>query len=209
MSVTVRTIDSVDGLIEVYGLTYREYVAAGYAEPNGERLLAHYAELDGIDETTVFGAYLEGELVGTNTITRDGPMGLHVDQDFPTEVEAIRRWCHSHELNLGASWRLVTSSIVRHNASVMVSLIRATIRKGCESALHITLYSLHPHHVRFYERLLGLKKVAEGLCRACGGNPAVLMLGDSRLVTSRCPRLAQPCLVKGKCSPPRWTKGET
>lgn len=206
MNVAIRTIDAVDGLAAIHALTYREYLKAGYTGPNADRLLAHYAELDGIDETTVFGAYVGGELAGTNTITRDGPMGLHVDRDFPDEVSAIRRRCRRRGLNLGASWRLVTDGAGRRHFRVVLSLIGTTIREGCRSALHVTLYSMHPRHVRFYRRFLGLEKIAEGVCRAAGGNPAVLMLGDSRLVAECCGRLAQPCIAE--CSPPPWTKGD-
>ena len=202
MDVVLKEIDSVQGLTEVYGLTYREYLAAGYIAANADETLAHYAELDGIDETTVFGAYVGDELVGTNSLTVDGPMGLHVDHDFPDQVRRIRRWCRGHGLGLGASWRIVTDSRMRRGFAVLVELVRATVRKGCEIGLHVTLYSFHPAHERAYLKFLRLETIARDVCRAAGGNPAVLMLGDSRTIVSRCPRLGQPCLHA--CSPPRW-----
>lgn len=202
MKCVVREINDVAGLSEVYRLVYREYFKLGYAEPNCDEILSHYAELDGIDETTVIGAYYDGELVGTNSITVDGPMGLHVDHDFPDQVGRIRNWCKASGLRLGASWRIVTKSTVRHSFGVLVDIVRATVRKGCELGLHITLYSFHPSHERRYKRFLGLQTVAYDICRAANDSPAVLMLGDSRRITSHCSRLMQPCFEN--CKPPRW-----
>lgn len=202
MAIEIRKINSVDGLADVYRLTYKEYVAEGYVKPNGNEQLRHYAELDGIEETTVFGAYLDGKLVGTNSLTVDGPMGLHVDHDFSDTVGRIRRWCRSRDLNLGASWRIVTDSSVRENFRILIELVRATVRKGCELGLHVTLYSFNPCHERAYRRFLGLETIARDVCRAAGGAPAVLMFGDSRVIASRCPRLMQPCFTH--CKPPVW-----
>jgi len=202
MDLHVEEVDSIDRLAEVYELTYREYVAEGYVQPNGNKQLRHYAELDGIEETTVFGAYIGSKLVGTNSLTADGPMGLPVDCDFPDKVARIRRWCRSRDLVLGTSWRLVTDSAARGNFRVLIELVRATVRKGCKLGLHVTLYSLNPRHEKAYRKFLGLETIARGICRAVMGAPAVLMVGDSRVITSRCPRLMQPCFKH--CSPPIW-----
>lgn len=205
MDIILSEIDSVGALADVYRLTYREYLSAGYIAPNADKVLAHYAELDTIAETTVFGAYSGNELIGTNSLTVDGPMGLHVDHDFPDQVRRIRRWCKGRALALGASWRIVTDRKIRRGFAVLMELVRATVRKSCELGLHVTLCSFHPQHERTYHRLLGFETIARDVCRAAGGSPAVLMYGDSRVILSRCPRLIQPCL--GGCSPPQWPPG--
>jgi len=202
MELLVREINSVDDLAAVYGLTYREYVQLNYIQPNPTRKFRQYYRLDKYSGTTVFGAYLDGSLVGTNSLTVDGQMGLHVDHDFPDTVGRIRRWCRSRGMDLGASWRIVTDSSVRNNFRILVELVRATIRKGCQLGLHVTLYSFHPRHEKTYRRFLGLQTIARDVCRAAGGAPAVLMYGDSRIILSHCPQLRQPCF--GKCKPPIW-----
>jgi hypothetical protein len=181
--VTIRELNSWTELAEMYEVVYRAYLAMGYTPEMVSGELRHYPHLNGIPETTVFGAFdHEGKMVGTNSLTVDGPQKLHVDDDFPDQVHRIREWCKSYGLNLGASWRIVTDKSVGSCFDILMPLIAATIRKGCDLGLHVTLFDFHPRHGKVYERLLGLEPVAHDICRAAGGSPAVLMLGDSRRI---------------------------
>jgi len=164
--------------------------------------------LDGIPETTVFLAERNGELVGSNSLTIDGPRQLHVDEDFPDQVKRIRLWSRSVGLRLGASWRIVTQPKIHGQTAVILRLIDATVRRGAELGLHVTLYSFNPKHERFYKRFLGLTTVARDICRAAQGAKAVLMIGDSRKIETAWKKL---CLAREwpatGVDSPEWPRG--
>ena len=160
---------------DVYRLTYRAYQRVGYCEEKQDARLIHYPHLDGIPETIVFGAWENGRLVGTNSLTVDGPAGLHVDEDFPREVSEVRQFCHNYGKNLGASWRIVTEG---GRLEVLLRLIHATVMEGVRRRLHVTLYSFNPRHENFYHRLVGLETLARGQCTSLNNSPpSVLMMG--------------------------------
>ena len=94
----------------VWKLTYDVYLEEGYCQPNDSGILQHYPHLDNIPETTVFCTKDDdGILQGTNSLTKDGPRGLHTEICFPEETAAVRYECYQNNLILGASWRIVTS----------------------------------------------------------------------------------------------------
>lgn len=189
-------------LNEVYGLAYREYLRAGYIAPRADEMLTHYQGHDDSWATTVLGAYAAGELVGTCSLTVDGPVGLPGETDFRLQIGRVRRWCRENGLRLGASWRLVTDSRVCRGIGIMLDLVRAIVRKNCELGLHITLSVVHPQHCLAYQRIVGMETIAAGGCAVLGGRTASLMMADSRATINRCVKRRQPCLRE--CSPPRW-----
>lgn len=171
-------IANPEDMHQVYRLTHDMYVGAGYIEPQPDGVYRHYPHLDGIPETTVFVAERDDLIVGTNSLTVDGPHKLHVDEDFPEEVEAIRHECASTNKNLGASWRMSTSPELRNSTMVVMELITATMESMGQQHVNLMLSSLNPKHEGFYKRLLGLETVAWGEC-ACVTAPGVLMRGDT------------------------------
>ena len=178
MTLTVRPAEPED-MPAVYRLTHDEYVRKGYCKQQPDGLLNHYPHLDGMPETTVLLAEEDGRLVGTNSVTLDGRMRLHVDDDFACEVDRIRDECVSAGLVLGASWRIVTDHSARQRTQVLMALIGATVHHGA-GLLDVILFSFHPGHATRYNRLLGLETIATGECLALSHKPpAVLMRGDA------------------------------
>lgn len=179
----------------VYRLTHDQYVKEGYCDPQPDGKLIHYPHLDNIPETVVFVVEDEdGEIIGTNSITFDGPNKLHVDEDFPKEVEKVRRNGRKVGRKLAASWRIVTSPKTRNSMKVIMELIRVTIEEGCKQHAHEMLFSFNPKHEKIYAKLLGLKTIARGDCDAVNKAPGVLMHTDSR---SMIVRWRQVCQKRG------------
>jgi hypothetical protein len=174
-SVTVRLIRSSAELQAVYRLTYEAYLAEGYCIVRKDGRLIHYPYLDGIPETRVFGAFnASGEMVGTHSWTVDGPSGLHVDDDFPIEVDSIR----AEGKLLGAAWRLVVAKHFRHRRT-LYRLLSTTVRGMFKSGLEVALSSFNPKHELAYTHLLRMVQVAR--CDETHGlehAPSVLMRLD-------------------------------
>ena len=168
MEIRVATQDDMD---DVYKLTYEAYISQGYCEPNKEGKLIHYPHLDNIPETTVLIAIANNEVIGTNSITIDGSNGLHVDDDFPEEVEQFRQRCKKENRILSSSWRIATKE---KSLSLIKALVFATAEQNFLLGVDEQLFSFNPRHEKIYRRLIGLQTVAVGHCHATNAE-AVLM----------------------------------
>jgi len=174
----VRTSRELD---DVHRLVYEVYLRQGYCAPDRSGRLTHYPHLDAAPETTVLAAYEGSRLLGTNSLTLDGPAGLHTDVDFPKECARIR----AEGRRLAASWRIVTRPECRDSKRVVCALIQATVDLGfVRRGVQTCLFTFNPRHERVYRRLLNMRTLARretttGLLNA----PAVLM----RLDRESCP----------------------
>lgn len=178
----VRPIQNARELDEVHRLTHDAYLERGYCTPQPNGRLAHYPHLDVIPETTVLVAVQNGEIVGTNSWTMDGPNGLHVDSDFKPECDAIRR----EGRRVASAWRIATRSICRGERTVVMEMIRQTIRGCLVAGASTCVFTFNPRHERIYQRLLNMETVArstgtKGLTEA----PAVFMRLDKENIPAR------------------------
>lgn len=181
----ITRIAEQEDMEQVYRLTHDMYVEAGYCQPQPNGLLRHYPHLDGIPETLVFVAEENGEIIGTNSLTFDSPAKLHVDEDFPEEVEKIRRMCNVTGRNLAASWRIATRPKSRNSLRTVLELINITMIEGAKHHMHMLLFTFNPKHESFYEKMLGLRTIATSEnCNAVSA-PGVLMKGDSRYMINK------------------------
>ncbi len=175
----IRKARSRYDMERVWRLTHDEYVRMGYARPRKDGLLRHFA-LDGIDETTVWIAEdLDGRILGTISLTADGPCGLHVDEDFKDVADYVRGECRLTGKRLAASWRIVTRSNYHHQMPLSMGLIAAVVETVRRVPYEITLYTFNPRHEKFYRRMLGFETIAGPRPSPTVENaPAILMRGD-------------------------------
>ncbi len=174
--VHIRQASSNEELDEVYRITHDAYLERDYCTPQPDGRLIHYPTLENIPETTVLVALLKGRIMGTVSLTLDGPQGFHVDHDFKSKCDEVR----SERRRLCACWRIATRSAQRGERQVVMALIGAAVSSAFET-LHCEtmLCSFNPRHERIYKRLLNMRTIAhgestEGLHQA----PAVLMRCD-------------------------------
>ncbi|MFH1022798.1 MAG: hypothetical protein V1809_05365 [Planctomycetota bacterium] len=173
--IVIRPVQNSGEMDDVYRLTHDSYVERGYCVPQPDGRLIHYPHLDGISETTMLVAIWNGRIVGTNSLTFDGPEGLHVDAEFKTECDVLR----ATGRRLGASWRIATRKDCRDERKVIMGLIRETVRSFVSEGGETCVFTFNPRHERVYQRLLNMKTVARsegtaGLTNA----PAVFMRCD-------------------------------
>jgi len=152
----VRPIRNDAELDAVYRLTHDAYLERGYCSPSADGRLIHYPHLDGIPETTVLVALLDGVIMGTNSWTLDGPRGLHVDSDFKSDCNAIRR----EDRRMAGSWRIATRHCCRHGQKVVMSLIERTVFDCLAAEVETAVFTFNPRHERLYQRLLNMTTVA-------------------------------------------------
>ncbi len=179
---TIRPIQSKAELEEVYRLTHDAYVEEGYCRPRPDGRLIHYPDLDQARETTILVALEEGRIVGTNSLTLDGPSGLHVDKDYGPECQAIRQTGRA----LASSWRIATHRSCRDQRKIVMSLITETVVRAVDFGVESCLFTFNPRHERIYKRLLNMRTIAhssgtQGLLNA----PSVFMRCDLETLPER------------------------
>jgi hypothetical protein len=142
---------------KVWKLTHDVYVKCGYIKPQPGGLLVHYPHLDQIPETTVIVCKDdEGNIVGTNSFTVDGPEGLHVESEFSDIVSLFRMT----NLRLSSTWRIETDPECNNRLSVVKAVIIKTFEIAQDKA-DIVLATFHPRHEAFYTRLLNFIRIAQ------------------------------------------------
>ncbi len=168
----VRPLRNLHELREVYRLTHDCYVASGYSAAHTSGMTIHYPSFDHLDQTTILIAMMHGKIVGSFSLTEDGPGGLSIDEDFKDACDAIRQ----EGRPVGAVWRLVVQESVRTQRTIVISLINAMIELMARKGLSNALFAVNPKHESVYKRMLDGTVVARcdsthGLANA----PSVLL----------------------------------
>lgn len=168
----------------MYRMVHDEYVKAGYIDQQPDGRFVHYDGLfDRIPQTDIFLAYDDtGDLVGTNSLTRDNDIGIHTAIDFPKETMRERLT----DRNLASSWRIVTKADCRSGGGVVSALIKATVQRADNLGVETCLFTFNPRHMCRYHialnmEMIGFAEHVEGLHNA----PAVLMRVYTREIPAR------------------------
>lgn len=188
---TIRPAWTADDLDAVYRLTHDAYVALGYIAPQPAGRLRHYADIDAAPENVVLVGDEGGTIVGTVSVTVDGPARLHVDHDFRAACDAVR----AEGAPVAASWRIVTAPDHRASSALVLELIRAVIDVVRRFGVDTVLMSFAPHHERAYSRLLGMTTLARTEGTADLSTPAVLMRASTLECARRLPPHDNPVLT--------------
>jgi hypothetical protein len=114
------------------------------------------------------------EVMGTITVGFDSPTGLHVDELFRQEVDALRR----RDRQVCEFTKLAMDSLVR-SKRVLASLFHvAYIYAHRVNRFEDLLIEVNPRHVRYYERMLGFVVKGPERMNPRVDAPAVLMALD-------------------------------
>lgn len=157
-SYTLREAQTIRELDEVHRITHDSIVEAGYMPPqNGGRIIS-YPELDSSPRTTILVAVEGRRVIGTNSITADGPFGLHTDRHFRAETDVIRR----EGRRLVSSFRIATdpSWTGRRSFALVQDLVRLTLVVAIHKYdFETILCTFNPKHETVYERWLAARTV--------------------------------------------------
>lgn len=153
---TIRTAETEADMEGIYRLVYDAYLEKGFIEPKTVPRLKYNSELDGIAETTVLAVEGAGLLLGTISVTLDGPAGLPADRDFKTMADTVRR----EGRTLAGVWRLVTRCGYTDERNLVMALIGEAVQVALRHQVQSCLCAIHPKHEHFYKRLLGMTRIA-------------------------------------------------
>ena len=119
-----------------------------------------------------FTATNDEEVIGTLTLTVDSPAGLAADRTFAAEVEQFRRGPGVKVCEL-TKFAFDTSSPARPRLAALFHLIfiYGSMHYGCTDLL----IEVNPRHRRFYEVMLGFRRVGEVRTNAAVDAPSQLM----------------------------------
>jgi len=178
----IRPVTSSRDLFDVYRITHDAYVMKGYCLPKPHGMLNPFPEFDHIPETTVLVAVIGEEIVGSVSITIDGPRGFPMDKDFRKEFGVIRQ----ERKQLAAVWRLVIKESCPARHPVLTSLLAEIGRRFLTEEVHTCFFSVHPSYVKTCKHIMNMKTVAGsktpiGLMNV----PAVLMRCDVESLPDR------------------------
>lgn len=157
----IRPITDNQELDKVYGLTHTSWVESGLVLPQPNGRIIHHPHLDASKDTTILVAIEDGIIVGTNSITIDGPSGLHVDHGFKDETDVIR----AEGNRLASSWRVATLPEYRSRSSLFKALVKATVRLAIEKDVDTCLFLFPPKHESIYQRLINAKTVCNKIIK--------------------------------------------
>ncbi len=178
----VRAMSGEQELEQVHRLAHDGYVQRGYCTPQPDGRLHYCQHLDHLAQTLVLGAFQDGTLVGTVSVTQDGDYAMPVDAVFASEYDAIRREAPS----VGVIWRLATHNDYRDDPRLVVALLQGVIHHQVRRGIDVHVCTLHIRHERIYRRLFGMQVVARrhGI-KALANLPAVFMRSDVEHCHSR------------------------
>jgi hypothetical protein len=175
----VAAVESREHRHAVSHLVGRRYAWRGYACPPPP------------ESDVTFQATIEGHgTVGTITVGLDGPGGLKADSIFGNEVAALRRadrrLCEFTQLAVDD--KLGGESVIA--ALFHAAYLFAHRQRGCDTVL----LEVNPRHVRYYQRALGCRVLAEERINLRVNAPAVLLGLDLEQVGNRlrAPKPAEP-----------------
>jgi hypothetical protein len=159
----IRSADSYGQRSSATVLISRMYAARGYrTTPLPSQQLPTRVTLT---------ASANDDTVGTITIGFDSDEGLHVDELFASETDALRRAGRK----LCEFTKLAMDSVVR-SKRVLASLFHVAYIYGYRvMGLDDLLIEVNPRHVRYYERMLGFEVFGNRRLNPRVNAPAVLM----------------------------------
>lgn len=174
-SVIIRPVRSEDELATVHLLTHDAYVAKGYVAAQPGRKLAHYSDFDHLPETTVLVAIRENEIIGTVSMTMDGPWGLTLDKDFKKICDSLRYSGRS----LAVIWRLVIAKSSGPSLQLLLTLMKRIIDETGMQGANTALITVNPNHQSAYQRILNATVLStNNFTKGLDNAPGVLLRLD-------------------------------
>ena len=138
-----------DQVVEAWELVYKSYLKVGLIDPNPARI--HTAPEAVGPNTAVVRGRLGHMVTCTLSAYLDGPSGLPLDSVYPDELRAMRdRGETPLELGLFADRR----ERMYRSIDALLGMMRLGTYFGVHVGATQGVIGVHPHHVKFYTRLL-------------------------------------------------------
>jgi hypothetical protein len=161
--ITISLVDDEEDRLAACGLVNARYDWRGYGS-------SHSIQSGSFRST--FNAEVDGRLVATITLAVDSPSGMAVDAAFGDELKSFRetpasKLCELTKFAIDASMQ---------SKELMATLFHTVFIYGHRTHACTDLFiEVHPRHVRFYEAMLGFRKVGDVKTNESVDAPAQLM----------------------------------
>jgi N-acyl amino acid synthase FeeM len=178
---------SVEHVVEAWKLVYHAYYRTGLVPRNPFALHTHrHAASPG---TTVITGQLHGLTICSISAYIDSPeAGLPLDSVYRDQLDTLRnRGCRLIEIGLFADRR----DHISRQIGVLLELMRYACYYGVINGATDGIIGVHPHHAKFYTRLLGFETIGEEKSYAAlSDHPVVLLRLDwtGQLAAAKLPR---------------------
>ncbi len=168
-----------------FKLVYSAYLKRGIGTVNRYKMRVTPYHLLGTTE--VFYAELDGEVVLTMTLVRDGKLGLPMESVYAKEVGILRNnGCNLAEVSCLADQQGLMG---KYFLPVFIGLNRLLAQYASKHGVGVLVAAIHPHHAPFYERVLGFEKFGPHRTYPNVANrSAVAIMIDFNFVRLYCPR---------------------
>jgi len=156
--INILPVKSPSQMEQVYRLHHDNYVALGYHQPEDNGMLNYYKDFDWHEDTQVYSAIIDEQLVGTisSTVVKK-KSDLPLDPCFCKDAYKLLDECGQFSL----IWRLMTKPKVRSNFKVVTKMINAIMEHNLSiNKVKVMVCTVHQKHVSFYRRAFGLKLLA-------------------------------------------------
>jgi hypothetical protein len=167
----IRMIDTIEGRSQASMLINKMYAWRGYTGTH---------KISDDPNRITLTASKNGQVVGTLTLGLDSPIGIMADETFREEVDAYRqigaRVCEITKLAFDSSGTKEQMASLFH-----LSVLYARDLHHCT---HIFI-EVNPRHRRFYEHMLGFKRLGELRTNPRVNAPAYLLCVDLAYVTQQ------------------------
>ncbi len=148
---TISVLEDYSRLDEIYRLAHDTFVDSNIIDPNEDGKFITCPHLDTISNTIILIAEQDNKIIGTISVTMDGPSGLHTDKWFKKETDEIRKNVAG---NLASSWRIATLLNYRGSRLLVLDLILRSFEVVLENECDVCLFTFLNKHIRVYQRII-------------------------------------------------------
>ncbi|MBN1852433.1 MAG: long-chain N-acyl amino acid synthase [Pirellulales bacterium] len=161
-----------------FALIYQNYLQAGLCEPNPTGLRITPYQL--LTTTDIFVAKLQGEVISTLSLVRDGEYGLPMELTYTVEVaERRRKGLRLAEITCLADRRRGSERFFNQ----FCELCRLLVQYAVKQEIDQLLVAVHPRHAKIYCRYMAFTQIG-GCCEysVVRGSPAVALCLDLKQI---------------------------
>jgi hypothetical protein len=138
----IQPVTNSRQLFDIYRLAYESYQTSDHFVPRLDGLWISHPNIDHSAQTMILTAKLDDELVGTVSMTRDGPQGVPLDQDLSRTCELIR----SGRRSMAQVWRLLVKESCPIKLSILSCLLSAATQHLLSQGVQTILYLVQDKH---------------------------------------------------------------
>lgn len=157
--ILVERISDKNELEKVHLLTTQGLMESGFLKTNSfdpHMPTSLNPELDTSSQTWVLAIKKIDEIIGTVSLTKDGPKGLNTDKLFKEETDKLRT-----EYNLlGSVWRILTARSYREDRRIFLELMKKAFEILANENVDVCLIMVEKKYAFFYKKMIGAKIIS-------------------------------------------------